>query len=198
MFHLDPIKANKNTWAYAFQHEVFDANELADIINYCKKQPKINSKIITASNSIALDETIRSSKISWIDYEEENAWFYTKIANLIEGLNKSCYGFDLLGFEQLQFTEYNAKTQDKYDWHNDMFWGENPHTLTRKLSATLLLNDNFEGGQFEFSNLFATEQPQMKAGSLIVFPSFLAHRVAPMISGVRNSLVCWCVGPKFK
>lgn len=198
MFHLEPIKASKNTFAYAFQHQVFNTDELNNITNYCKSKPKINSSIVTASNNLALDKTIRSSKISWIDYEKTNAWFYTKIANIIQNLNESCYGFDLFGFEQLQFTEYNAKTKDKYDWHMDMFWGENPYLLTRKLSATLLLNDNFEGGQFEFSDLSTAEQPQMKAGSLIVFPSFLPHRVAPMISGVRNSLVCWCLGPKFK
>ena len=198
MFHQSPVGASKDTYSYAFLDEVFSVDELKNITNYCKQKPTIDGSVITASNEVALNKNIRSSTISWIDYEETNAWFYTKIANLIQDLNSSFYGFDLLGFERLQFTEYNAKTKDKYDWHSDMFWGENPHILTRKLSATLLLNDNFEGGQFEFSDLSTAEQPQMKAGSLIVFPSFLPHRVTPMISGVRNSLVCWCLVPKFK
>ena len=32
----------------------------------------------------------------------------------------------------------------------------------------------------------------------VVFPAFEHHRVTPMISGTRNSLVCWVGGPPFR
>ena len=35
-------------------------------------------------------------------------------------------------------------------------------------------------------------------GTVIVFDSRDWHRVSPMISGVRHSIVCWTVGPNFK
>ena len=31
-------------------------------------------------------------------------------------------------------------------------------------------------------------------GSIIVFPSFIAHQVTPITKGTRYSLVLWCVG----
>jgi PKHD-type hydroxylase len=80
----------------------------------------------------------------------------------------------------------------------DTMLSNNAEPLTRKLSVTLLLNDNFDGGQFEFFDLEKEHQPKMTAGTLIVFPSFMVHRVTEITKGVRNSLVCWCVGPKFK
>ena len=38
----------------------------------------------------------------------------------------------------------------------------------------------------------------MKQGSVIVFPSYIFHRVTPMIKGVRKSLVVWVVGDQVK
>ena len=68
---------------------------------------------------------------------------------------------------------------------------------------TVLLNDNYEGGEFQFSicNQEKCERyvPEFnKAGSIIVFPSDMEHRVAPVIKGVRYSLVVWFLGPPFK
>ena len=35
-------------------------------------------------------------------------------------------------------------------------------------------------------------------GSIVVFPSFVFHRVRPVITGTRYSLVCWNLGKPFK
>ena len=35
------------------------------------------------------------------------------------------------------------------------------------------------------------------AGSVIVFPSSMEHRVAPVTKGIRYSVVCWFLGPPF-
>jgi len=37
-----------------------------------------------------------------------------------------------------------------------------------------------------------------KTGSIVVFPSDMEHRVAPVTKGIRYSLVVWFVGPPFK
>jgi PKHD-type hydroxylase len=67
---------------------------------------------------------------------------------------------------------------------------------------TILLNDSFEGGQFEFASYSkgnCTVTPlEMKKGQVIVFPSHMEHRVAPVTKGTRYSLVCWFLGPPFK
>ena len=92
-----------------------------------------------------------------------------------------------------------------YDWHKDMIEGStrgDDMLFTRKLSMVLLLNDpsEFEGGQFQIntgSEKRATEVV-MKKGRLVAFPSWVIHRVLPVTSGIRQSLVVWGVGPKFK
>jgi len=38
----------------------------------------------------------------------------------------------------------------------------------------------------------------MKKGDIIVFPSFMVHRVKPVTKGTRKSIVIWVLGPKFR
>jgi PKHD-type hydroxylase len=74
---------------------------------------------------------------------------------------------------------------------------------TRKLTCIMLLNDpgvDFYGGDFQIymgGDMEHSLTPSMKKGTIICFPSFLIHRVKPVILGVRKSLVIWVTGPKF-
>ena len=82
----------------------------------------------------------------------------------------------------------------------------------RKLSMTCQLTDGseYKGGELEFD--FRNYDPHMRdeskhrvqckeilpKGSIIVFPSFVWHRVKPVTSGTRYSLVVWHLGRPFK
>jgi hypothetical protein len=57
------------------------------------------------------------------------------------------------------------------------------------LSAVLLLNDNFEGGQFYLNGV----DMELKAGECLIFPStfMYPHEVKEVTSGVRFSAVSW-------
>ena len=76
------------------------------------------------------------------------------------------------------------------------------HGHVRKISMSIILNDNFEGGAFEFASYtkeVCTITPiKATAGSVLVFPSGMEHRVAPVTKGVRYSLVNWFLGPPVK
>lgn len=67
----------------------------------------------------------------------------------------------------------------------------------RKLTVVLLLNDpdEYSGGDLK---IIETTIPTKNKGTVIVFPSFMAHCVTPVTSGVRYSAVCWLTGPKFR
>ena len=39
---------------------------------------------------------------------------------------------------------------------------------------------------------------EAKKGDLVVFPSFIDHKVAPVTKGTRYSVVVWYGGPPFK
>ena len=62
---------------------------------------------------------------------------------------------------------------------------------------TLLLNDDFEGGDFEI-NLSQPEKIDVRKGRAIFFPSHILHRVTPVTKGTRKSLVIWVEGPRWK
>lgn len=87
-----------------------------------------------------------------------------------------------------------------YDYHVDADV-LSQKKIDRKLSAVLFLSNptTFEGGEFEFkSEDIFLQNKRLPQGSILVFPSFLEHRVTPVTSGERYTAVCWAIGPSFK
>lgn len=78
-------------------------------------------------------------------------------------------------------------------WHLDL-GGDN--LSTRKLSFSVQLShpDEYDGGELELNLAHSTVVAPRTQGTLVVFPSFLVHRVAPVTRGVRRSLVSWASG----
>ena len=87
------------------------------------------------------------------------------------------------GFNILKYNENN-----KYDTHIDDFG----HQAFRRLSISFLLTDEFTGGEFEF---FGSEKILLKKNQALIFPSswLYPHRVLPITSGVRRSVVTWII-----
>lgn len=138
-----------------------------------------------------LNTKIRKTDVVWKDFYSVIGCIadrYIRLANVAAEWN-----YNLNNTENIQIGKYHSG--GFYKWHKDVVpLDENP----RKLSFTLLLNDpkEFTGGNFEFKNL--KNQPIMEQGSIIVFPSFLEHRVTPVTKGTRYSAVTWMLGPNFK
>ena len=152
----------------------------------------------------------RKSNIVWMN----DRWIYNEIHPYIHTANKNAgWNFQWDFSESCQFTKY--KLNQFYDWHCDS-WSkpynrpEKPdrHGKIRKLSVTISLSDenDYEGGDFEFdfrNDDKGSNQPQLckeirPKGSVVVFPSFVWHRVKPVTSGTRYSLVIWNLGWPFK
>jgi PKHD-type hydroxylase len=141
---------------------------------------------------------IRSSRIMWIFDEKKFNYLYEEMADIINNINDNCYNYSLYGFESFQYSEYHASENGHYTWHIDTsIHGAQKHV--RKLSFSVGLNDASEygGGELEFRMGPNTIQYRLKKGQIIVFPSFLLHRVAPVTKGVRKTLVGWSRGPNF-
>jgi PKHD-type hydroxylase len=126
-----------------------------------------------------------------------------KVKEIFTTENKN-YGFDLdYSTINVQFTRYQK--DDFYEWHSDddML---NTHIKThsiRKLSMSIPLNvGEYEGGEIEIK-LSPNDNARIRkipaeSGNVIVFPSFLEHRVLPVISNTRYSLVAWISGPPWR
>ena len=98
------------------------------------------------------------------------------------------------GFTNIKWNKYTEdKSMDTHIDHNifemfDTVMG--PNRGIPILSIVGLLNDDFEGGEFQ---LFEDTTISLKAGDLLIFPSnFLyPHRVLPVTKGTRHSYVSW-------
>jgi len=190
------VERTNITMPYTYLENAFDPDEIDTICDYFTN----NLNFIQSTDS---QEEMRVCKFKFFRREEDNDWFFEKLNNIIYKLNDENYGFDLTGYEWIQYTEYHGEDSGKYDFHMDTVLGNSaPNFPTRKLSLTLLLSDSesdYEGGNFEF-NMGQENNPlevKMKKGSIIVFPSFMIHRVTPVTEGIRKSVVVWITGPKF-
>ena len=124
----------------------------------------------------------RKSKITWLTNDKLNK----NINEIILDHNKKAkWNFVLKEFEPLQYTAY--ETNDHYDWHIDIGPGAISH---RKVSVVVQLSDSSEytGGILEVSTGSNSLKVSNKKGAVILFPSFLQHRVTPVASGLRKSL----------
>ena len=140
-----------------------------------------------------------------------------KVIRYIHKANRNAgWNFDFDRSEDCQFTKY--KLNQYYDWHCDSWEeaynkpGTPDHGKIRKLSVTCQLTDGseYKGGELEFD--FRDYNPNMREenrhlkkakeilpkGSIIVFPSFVWHRVKPVTEGTRYSLVLLNLGYPFK
>ena len=117
--------------------------------------------------------------------------------------------FNITRYEDIQFTEYQPRGH--YNWHNDSI--KNPMNLKnmqRKLSMSVQLSKpkDYEGGDLKFNlrgldsqngDTVMSPPPEFKQqGSIVVFPSFLWHKVEPITKGIRYSLVMWAIGENWK
>lgn len=151
------------------------------------------------------DLGIRVSRTAWIPPDEGSWWIYERLTKIIERANRR-YRFELTGFEEdLQFTTYD-RPGSFYSWHQDGLDGD---VATRKLSVVVQLSDpgGYDGAELQFFEVAQDYDDEQLAdftfltaqrGTAIVFPSFEYHRVLPLRSGVRRSLVAWVSGPPFR
>ena len=170
--------------------------KIEDIV---KKIKPIKGTISGINNAKKEKEKLFKKRNSDIKFFSDQA-IYDQIIYYVRKANEAAnwnYEFDWV--EEAQYTIY--KKNQHYDWHCDqsseIYKSDdiNFNGKTRKLSCTLLLNDTskYEGGDFEFdfrSSDDGSNQPQIckeikPKGSIVVFPSFVKHRIKPVTFGTR-------------
>ena len=138
----------------------------------------------------------RSSTQHWLCWD---TWIAGIMHNMFISANNDYFHYDLNHFDsKIQVTKY--ETNQEYKWHVDQHVNLDDNNMSRKLSMTLLLNDNFSGGEFQIYDPLGQKEItiEMDAGKVCIFPSWVVHRVKPVKSGTRYSLVAWMNGQPFK
>ena len=207
---------NTNEW-YIFDRGTIDKKTRNKIKKWASNKWEV-SKVDT-SGDITAEERItgkkkvhesspteRISEVAWCD----DQWVYDFVWPYMEqGNHDAGWGYDIKAAEPTQITRY--KKGGFYEFHGDGLGDylsayDSSHNdflrgHVRKLSMSVILNGNFEGGEFEFASYSKTQcnitPIPAEAGSIILFPSSMEHRVTPVTKGTRYSLVVWFLGPPF-
>ena len=191
-----------------------------DVIAYANEQKEVMARTGGYKNKKLNKQEVldlkrrRNSDLVWLS----ETWIYKEIHPYVHEANRLAgWNFEWDWSESCQFTKY--KLNQYYDWHCDSFGKifDSPNDINvngkiRKLSMTCQLTDGseYQGGELEFD--FRNYDPNMRdeskhlrkaneilsKGSIIVFPSDVWHRVKPVTSGTRYSLVAWHLGRPFK
>ena len=169
------------------------------------QESKVEAEEVT---EYVTNDNLRTSDIFWTkeQWVVDLLWTYMHHTNCFTGKR---WAIDAV--ETMQITRYREK--DFYDFHIDgrgdhhakYFAVENElmHGKVRKMSMTVLLNDDYEGGEFQFAvcekgRIEVIPVEEKSTGTIIVFPSTMEHRVTPVTKGTRYSLVAWYLGPPFE
>lgn len=175
--------------------------------NFIKQANEYCQSLVPVESALGYDGTTvnnsyRKSELRWVDKWTDNGkWIHDTIYSYAALANRAAFGFDISMLNDIQYTTYYGNVGGKYDWHHDTFFA-NPSAFDRKISVIIQMSDpsEYEGGAVEFDPQYETPNPVAlsKLGTVFVFPSFVKHRVAPVTSGVRRSLIGWIEGPKFR
>ena len=186
---------------YYYFEEGFTKEELKKIERETAKLPLHN-----ASTFGGMNDKTRVSRVKWVPQNSQWWWLYERLNDYAIEANNTLWKFQLSTMpEQIQYTEYLGNKGGKYEWHQDIGPGLGSQ---RKISITVQLSeaDEYEGGDLELfkggpfpvhedeNNISSIDIAPRKAGCVFIFPSFMMHRVAPVISGTRKSFVLWLGG----
>lgn len=198
-------------------------NKVIDIIEEDleeKFDPYLQDSRVGEGDYGTVDIDKRNAKNAWVPTTH---WLGGFVWHYVQRANRENFRYDLTNIdgESLQYTVYGSG--EYYGWHNDqglssyykpVSSGNRGHgqelfqdfvnnncEQVRKLSFSLLLSDpdTYEGGNLQLlsedgKSYYAPRQ----RGTIILFDSRTQHRVQKVKSGIRKSVVGWCVGPRFK
>ena len=171
------------------------ADEVAEILRTLDDVRMLQGRV---GSSKQLAPTMRSGGVLWIHHRDMSPHILSRlftvasVANHLRGWNFHIEGLTPL----VQATSYAAEGAEHYDWHTD--WA--PGSLGyRKISIVAHLSDpaSYDGGTLQLTNDAAPMETDKTTGTVVVFPSFVLHRVTPVTRGRRLGLVVWAVGPSF-
>jgi len=174
----------------------FTPMECQTIQQLAEQYPRIPARV---GRTDSIDNNIRRSTIRWFDSGNiDTQWIYKRLTDQIMTVNEQAFKYDLDYIECLQYTEY-LHPNDANESHVDMWYYKGMHN--RKLSFSLQLTDPTLYTGCDLEMMLGHEETHLagrEQGALHVFPSFQMHRVTPLLTGQRASLVGWVAGPPWR
>lgn len=156
--------------------------ECADIIEKCKRE------LILKQAKIGRDQNPNSNRRkSSVAFIEDLGPINARLQNTLKDYVK-VKGCIISKIEAFQFTEYQIG--EYYKWHEDSAT-QDPIFSKRYYSTVIQLNNHYTEGELQVIENKEVVTLKKGLGSLYMFPSYFTHRVKPIATGTRYSLVNW-------
>ena len=161
--------------------DLFLEEELQQIIDYGDALSLSDGKV----KDDRIDYNIRDSRIAWIHPNTETHWLFSRAVLVF----KNSLPFNSL--QSMQYTIYDSKGSH-YDWHRDIGSGDNIAKARINVAVLQLSNPgDYKGGVLQIKHEEEVIDVMKMRGMTTTFPIQLLHKVSPVTSGVRKTLIMW-------
>ena len=202
LYRVEKIRSRDDIMIdYLLTH--IDEDFINEILSY-KKDDLGDGTIVTPTGRVN-----RRSNITWLEHPiggpggSGTESITQQIFRMVKDINKDRWQCDIDTIEPLQYSEYPVGGE--YGWHQDILAKPYSDGKIRKVTFSILLNDDYTGGEFDLEvygpgheqdgKRYITFAAQETKQNVLFFESNMWHRVRPVKSGVRKSLVGWSLGP---
>lgn len=179
---------------YSFE-TAFSDPEIASILELARTFPEIEGGVLAENAQV---HAVRKSRLRWMLNTPATQWIYHRFFQCVNEANTALWQFNPIASEEpIQYAEYHA---DGGHFHFHLDLGPKPPLNRRKISVTLQLTgpDEYEGGDFQILSGTDAQTLPKRRGTVLLFPSYLLHRVTPVTAGTRKSLVIWIGGGPYR
>jgi PKHD-type hydroxylase len=157
------------------EEEVEQIIELGDAL--CLSEGKIKDDRV--------DHSVRNSKIAWIHPGKDTWWLFDRAIMVFKS------GLPFSTLQSMQYTVYYDKGH--YDFHRDIGTGDEIMKARVNVGILQLSSPSeYKGGVLQIKLEDGEIIDVMKTkGLTTTFPINLLHKVTPVTSGVRKTLIMW-------
>ena len=132
-----------------------------------------------------VDHRVRDAKIAWVHPNPDTWWIFDKAIKVFKS------GLPFSTLQSMQYTVYYKGGH--YDWHRDL--GDGDAIMKARVNAGVLqLSDPSEygGGILQIKTDKEKIIDVMKQKGMVTsFPVDTLHKVTPVTSGIRKTLIMW-------
>ena len=163
------------------QSDIFSDEDVAKVIELGDALAHVEGLIIGDK----VDHRVRDAKIAWIHPNADTWWIFDKAIKVFKS------GLPFSTLQSMQYTVYYKGGH--YDWHRDL--GDGDAIMKARVNAAILqLSDpsEYKGGVLQIKTKDKEVIDVMKKKGMVTsFPVDTLHKVTPVTSGIRKTLIMW-------
>ena len=131
-----------------------------------------------------IDHSIRNSKIAWLHPRKDTWWLFDRAIMVFKS------GLPFSTLQSMQYTVYYDKGH--YDFHRDIGTGDEIMKARVNVGILQLSSPSeYKGGVLQIKHEDEVIDVMKTKGMVTTFPIELLHRVTPVVSGIRKTLIMW-------